>query len=291
MSVAAKGWRDNFFGKCHTLALNTVKRRVILHYHLFKNAGSSVDHILAANFGKRWASVEGEQLWSVLEPDALADFIRRHPKLLAVSSHTARLPLPQLPNTTFYPVFFLRHPVDRVGSIYNFECKRTDSDFSATTARANDFAGYVRQMLDNPENEGIVLRNFHTLCLSQAAVGLADLRQANVNSSNLDEARVFLADLPVFGLVEHFDQSVQRLGTWLQTPFPGINFFPSRVNAHPQRKNLLDMRIAGIESELGPSLFQELLDANEYDLQLYYYALELFRSGTGTESQTLSQTS
>lgn len=290
MSATIKGWRDNVLGKYRTLALNTLKRRVILHYHLFKNAGSSVDHILAANFGERWITVEGEQLWSVLEADDLADFMRRHPRLLAVSSHTARLPLPQLPNTTFYPIFFLRHPIDRVGSIYHFERKRPDGDFSAITARENDFAGYVKRMLDNPDNEGIVLRNFQTICLSHAATGLTDLRQAKVGSSSLAETRVFLADLPAFGLVEHFDQSVRRLERWLQGPFPGINFFPARINIQSQRESRLDERIAGIERELGPILFQELLDANEYDLQIYRYALELFHSSYGMDLQTISQT-
>ncbi len=276
MSAAPKGWRDNLFGKCHTLAMNAVKRRVILHYHLFKNAGSSVDHILATNFGGRWSTIEGEHPWSVLGVDSLTNFIHNHPRLLAISSHTARPPLPQLPNTIFYPIFFLRHPIDRVISIYHFERKQLGDNFSATTARQNDFAGYVQRMLDSPDNEGIVFSNFHTICLSQATANLADLRQARVLSSSPAEARAFLAGLPAFGLVEHFDESIQRLEKWLQGPFPGINFFPTHINAQQQREHLIDKRIASIEKELGPVLFQKLLDVNEYDLQLYNYACQLF---------------
>ncbi len=281
-------WRDNPLGRCRTLAGNAFKRRVIVHYHLFKNAGSSVDHILSANFGDRWATVEGGKLWSVLGTDGLADFIRRHPRLLAVSSHTARLPLPQLPGTTVYPIFFLRHPIDRAGSIYHFERRRQDGDFSATTARENDFAGYVRKMLDHPDNEGIVLRNFHTLCLSQAAAGLTDLRRANVDASHLEEARHFLAALPAFGLVEYFDQSAQRLENWLKVSFPGIAFFSARVNFQPQREKELEKRIAAMEQDLGPALFQRLLDANAHDLQLYRHAVEVFHSHSGEDKPTPS---
>ena len=260
--------------------MNAIKRRVILHYHLFKNAGSSVDHVLATNFGGRWNTVEGEHPWSVLGADTLAEFIRRRPRLLAVSSHTARLPLPQLPKTVFYPIFFLRHPIDRVSSIYHFEREQTERNFSATTARENDFAGYVQRMLDNPDNEGIVLRNFQTACLSNAAANLADLRQVKLGSSSLTEARAFLANLPVFGLVERFDQSIHRLGNWLQAPFPGINLFPAHINVKQQREPLLDTRIADMERELGTSLFQKLLDANEYDQQLYHYACQIFDQRT-----------
>jgi hypothetical protein len=276
VSAKPKGWRDNFFGKSRTLAMNVVKRRVILHYHLFKNAGSSIDHLLAANFGGRWATVEGTQPWSILGADALADFVRQRPRLMAVSSHTARLPLPQLLNTIFYPIIFLRHPIDRVSSIYHFERKQAGHYFSAATAQKHDFAGYVERMLDNPENEGVVLRNFHIACLSRGGANLTDLRQVKVNSLRLTEACDLLSNLPVFGLVEHFDQSIQRLGKWLQVPFPGINLFPAHINAQQNRESFVDKRLAEIERALGSALFQKLLDANEYDLQLYRYACELF---------------
>lgn len=286
MSATIEVWRDKLFGKCR-IPLNASKRHVILHYHLFKNAGSSVDHALATNFGERWVMVEGEKPWSVLGAEELVNFVCSHSRLLAVSSHTSRLPLPHLSNTIFYPIFFLRHPIDRVGSIYHFERKRPGEDFSAVTARENDLAGYVRRMLDNSDNEGIVLRNFHTLCLSNAAAGLTDLRQAKVDNSSLAEARMFLASLPAFGLVEHFDQSARRLERWLQGPFPGFNFAPTQINMQLQRKGRLDERIADVERELGPNLFQELLNANESDIQIYRYALDLFHSGT--DSQTISQ--
>jgi len=271
-----KYWQDNFFGKCHTLALNNVKRRVAIHYHLFKNAGSSVDHILATNFGERWSTLEGEYPWSVIRANDISDFIRRNPKLLAVSSHTARLPLPQLPSITFYPILFLRHPIDRVGSVYHFERKQPGNGFSAITARENGFAGYVQQMLDNHDNEGIVISNFQTICLSNAAAELTDLRKATVDRFRLLEANAFLTDIPTFGLVEHFSLSALRFGNWLKTPFPGINFFSIKTNSQPQRGKRIEERLQEIERELGSSLFKKLIDANEYDLQLYHYAHDLF---------------
>ena len=99
---------------------------------------------------------------------------------------------------------------------------------------------------------------------------------------------MFLASLPAFGLVEYFNQSARRLERWLQGPFPGFNFTPAQINSQLQRKDSLEERIADVERELGPNLFQELLNANEYDMQIYHYALDLFHSGT--ISQTISRT-
>ena len=33
-------------------------RTIILHYHLFKNAGTSIDSILQENFGEQWITKE-----------------------------------------------------------------------------------------------------------------------------------------------------------------------------------------------------------------------------------------
>ena len=39
------------------------KRFLILHYHLFKNAGTSVDSVLKKNFGKLWEDIEFSSAW------------------------------------------------------------------------------------------------------------------------------------------------------------------------------------------------------------------------------------
>ena len=40
------------------MVVSSVKRTLILHYHFFKNAGTSVDRILVENFGADWESRE-----------------------------------------------------------------------------------------------------------------------------------------------------------------------------------------------------------------------------------------
>lgn len=38
--------------------MNRARRRVIVHHHIFKNAGVSFDHLLHESFGARWATLE-----------------------------------------------------------------------------------------------------------------------------------------------------------------------------------------------------------------------------------------
>ena len=99
------------------------KRPVIVHFHLFKNAGTSVDRILQRNFGDRWIEIEGPNN-KKLTQDALIDFIRGNPQYDAISSHTAVVSVPQYDDIEIIPIFFYRHPIDRIRSAYDFERKQ-----------------------------------------------------------------------------------------------------------------------------------------------------------------------
>lgn len=278
MNGSASGWRDNFLGKCRTLAMNTVKRRVILHYHLFKNAGSSVDHILASNFGGRWQTLEGENPWSMVGPTEIATYIRQNRRVLAVSSHHFRLPLPEMPDAALYPIFFLRHPIDRIDSVHKFQ-KKQGAGWTAKSRQAiqGGLREYIEWLREDTTNEGNVVRNCQTIFLTDAQSKWPDSNlPLRANTTHLSTAKEFLRALLVFGLVEHFDESASRFGKWLNLPFPGINFFPARLNTQSEREAPLDERLTRIEKKLGPALYQDLLNMNQYDMELYHFACQLF---------------
>ena len=86
-------------------------RTVILHYHYFKNAGTSVDDILARNFPGAWMTGEFD---GMNNHEAVARWIAANPQASAFSSHTAQFPLPAIEGVMVLPVVFLRHPLDRI---------------------------------------------------------------------------------------------------------------------------------------------------------------------------------
>src|SRR5215472_14641285 len=93
------------------------KRQILVHYHIFKNAGTSIDAMLRASFRSRWEKFDPDL--PVSDPSGmLAQFIAERPRVRAISSHTICPPLPAIEGTYLQPIFFLRHPIARVASAY-----------------------------------------------------------------------------------------------------------------------------------------------------------------------------
>lgn len=76
---------------------------VLIHYHIFKNAGSSVDASLRHSFGDHWGTFEGPHAHAIQSSEQLSAFIAANKHLVAISSHLAR---PPLPHSHCLPVVF-----------------------------------------------------------------------------------------------------------------------------------------------------------------------------------------
>lgn len=221
---------------------------MILHYHLFKNAGTSLDAILQRNFPDRWVTQEFGHDYN---SDDVADWISAHPQAVAFSSHTAQGPLPQLPDTRIVSVLFLRDPVARIRSAYLFE--RTQRDDAADPlgmelAAQRDFDGYVRARLAIHGDRQC--RDFHVARLSRFVPGPP--------GDELARAIAALSCLTVVGRVESFAQSVTRLAMALRDEFPAFDTRPMHEN---RSEGLRDMVI-------GPELATLLEENNARDRAL-----------------------
>lgn len=254
----------NMVSRYHSSSMR--KRHIIFHHHIFKNAGSTVDQILKKNFKELWQEVEGEHPWSTLDSSYVLEFCKKNPELIAISSHQARWPLPNTSDIHFHPLLFLRHPLDRVGSVYAFEKRQptTSQSLGARVARENDFEGYVRWRL--ADGNGAVIKNFQTIFLSGR---LKDMRSAVASKEDLISALEHLEQLPTYGIVENFADSIARMGENLGTQFENLDFSYSIENKSNERKADLKDRIADIKDNLSPGLYQELLEKNFFDLEIY----------------------
>lgn len=229
-----------------------------MHYHLFKNAGTSIDEILRRNFGAQWAAQEFV-VSRRDNPNAVAEFIRSNSHLQAISSHTALLPVPQIEGVKVFPIIFIRHPVDRLRSAYEFERRQNADTSGARLAKTHDFAGYLRELLRNPRHRQI--RSFQTYRLSQniSARKGTELQRA-IESAN---------ELPFVGLVEQFDESLDELETRLRVQIPRFQAYSVHRNAAHVRHDSLSERLAAVEALLGKELYSEVCAANADDLAIY----------------------
>ncbi|MBJ7608243.1 MAG: sulfotransferase family 2 domain-containing protein [Candidatus Dormibacteraeota bacterium] len=253
----------------------TEARHVLVHYHIFKNAGTSIDVCLQRSFGNRWASYEKAKgdYWTDSTNLTTSDMLQRFAEqadLRAISSHMARWPPPTTDEIQAHPIVFLRHPIDRVGSVYTYRRK-----IRGPEAVDRTLAEYVDWLLGPDGN--IAVRSFQTLFLSDDTHIVNDGGpKSEVNPNHYKQAVLRLEGLPVFGLVEHFGESVQRMQAWL-TPFvPELDLQSIPANESEGRATLMAQRIRDLADALGQERYDRLVRANEADFDLFEHASRLF---------------
>lgn len=259
-------------------------RSVIIHYHIFKNAGSSIDRLLQNNFGTGWSTFEGKTPTSLLTVRDIEDYLGAHPELQAISSHLGRPPLPS--NVESFPMIFLRHPLDRAASVYSHERRAPSNVESAEIAKLRDLAGYVKWCLDPSEGRmkgGVVIRNYQVVHLSKASFRRQHIYQAEALKTDLDDVLGFLDRLPFFGIVEEFEASLQLLKRKLPPLWSDFQVANLQENISPGREATLQARLEKIERELGPDVLRPFLLENQLDMELYETALAKFRGRVAAE--------
>lgn len=249
---------------------NLTDRRVLVHYHIFKNAGSSVDVALQHSFGSRWAPFEGRHAHDTQSSDQLGAFLESHPEVRAVSSHLARPPLP-FPGCR--PIVFLRHPLLRARSVFEFT--RADAtQHGHEVARGGDFAGYVRWALDvGRQDGGVVIRDYQVVHLSQASLR-GHIQEAHATNPDLDEVKQLLEAWGIFGIVEGYARSARRFERSYALDTPNLAFSDIWVNRTTSSEAAdVVARTKTIAEELGDDLYRRLVEANRLDLALYDWAI------------------
>jgi hypothetical protein len=243
-------------------------RVLVIHYHLFKNAGTSVDDILKRNFTGHWAQMEfarsGGPRSNVRD---VTEYIKSRPGLAALSSHTALLPLPQTDGIKILPIVFIRHPIDRLRSAYDFERRQSADTDGARLAKTHDFAGYLRVLLRSTTGNRQA-KNFQTSRLSY--------NEPRAAGTELERAHRTLQSLPFVGLVEAYDRSVERLEAFLRPYFPEFSSIVTHKNVSRKPDSSLDDRLAAVAGDIGEDLYKEISAANSDDLEIYQSVLKTY---------------
>jgi hypothetical protein len=242
-----------------------VTAHVIFHYHIFKNAGSTVDWALRRHFGARFETFDGKTPWTTMTPQTVLEHLRSRPRVSAFASHQAKFPALQDKTLRVYPLVFLRHPIDRVGSVYAFERRQREDTPGSLRARSSDFAGYVRWRLDN--RGATVLTDHQTACCTPwKPTGPASRGR---HYADLAEAMETVRTCAVAGVVERLDESLVLAEQSLSGAFPGIDLSYVRQNISRSDAASLEARADRVLAELGPELAEEVVRRNRRDLELY----------------------
>lgn len=244
---------------------STNPRFVIVHYHIFKNGGSTIESILEREFGHRFATLHDTRSSATLNGKHVASFLRRHPHVSAISSHHLRYPKPSIRHTIVFDCCFLRHPLDRLDSVYHY--LRTIAPADAASERARRLS--VREFLRQLANESPHMVN--DVQVTQLACAGAFTRPAH--AADLERASAIVSDMAIPGLVEMFDESLVAAEYFLRPAFPGVRLECVAKNVSRPAGLGVSNPVGDGQQRLaeawGGDLYEDLLRLNQLDLELF----------------------
>ncbi len=253
-----------------TLSETSPDRRVLIHYHIFKNAGTSIERSLDRLFGRQLYRIETDSPDGHLAPPEAHRLISDNPDLLAITSHQLHPPAPSGPYRVF-PLVILREPISRVRSAYLFEWQRQ----LGLDEPKGTLAEYVQLKLDS-RGPGVI-GDFQVSHLAREMLHERGARRDDMEAG-LELAIQFVDSIPTFGLVERFAESIDSINRELRA-FYGHD----RVQIEYRHDNVTQGTGRSVEAihelmreELGDALYAELRGRNEFDLELYRRAVERF---------------
>lgn len=245
------------------------KRNIIVHYHIFKNAGSSIDRVLQASFGDAWVNYDRSEADAKISPAELESYILDHPGLQAISSHHAVPPLPNR-HLNVYPIILIRHPVDRAYSAYLFEWKKQKGQKEPV----GSFAEYIAEKFKHPRKNAV--EDFQTIHLANRSYTHRMPAAALGDEGLLANARNQLLSVGYFGIVDRFSESLKHFSHKLGSVFPQIKWTEYQENRLQDTQLTIGDKVRSIASELDVPTYTQLVMRNQLDIRLYEYALGQF---------------
>jgi hypothetical protein len=237
-------------------AKDAVKVRfVLLHYHFFKNAGTTVEDILAHSFFENYGRFDSEDFDGCVGQAELISFLRRHPRMKAVSSHQFRFPVPQEPGFLFFDLCFLRDPIDRIRSMYDyFREKPIPGEPASELARDQPVGGFIRGLVEE-----------HSYRVSNVQVNM--LANGIVNDlpveADLDRATEVMLQMSFLGVVDLFNESLIAGAHRMRPIFPSFALAQQPANVSSGRASAIKFQEA-----CDPDVYAELLRLNALDIEL-----------------------
>jgi hypothetical protein len=244
-------------------------RFVVVHYHILKNAGSTVEEFLGRSFEGRYLRFEAEGSNSVIGPAELLAEVEAHPEVLAVSSHHTRYPLPEKRGILFFDLCFLRDPLDRARSIYDYYRLRPApgepvSDLANRSAIGDFMEGLVGE-------HALQVRDVQVNLIAQA--GNSD----EPVPADLELAWERMRESSFLGVVDRFNESLVAGQYFLNAVFPTLQCAVPAVNASKGFEGTVESRTAKLREACRPDVFAELLRITALDSELLRRAREEVR--------------
>lgn len=241
-------------------------RQLLIHAHMFKNAGSTLDWSLQRCFGESFVDHRDDESMKNGAP-YLGPWLSENLDCEALSSHWITPPLPRLGGVAINTCLLLRDPVERMRSVYQFERQQQDVDTPGSIrAKQMTFAEYMAwQMEPMP---GPVVKNYQTRYCSGQYLG-EDL------PAMYERAVQWLDSSRTLGLVHRYDESMVLFEFQLKPHFPQLDLSYRKQNVLSDESASFEARRASVLEDL-EDIAETVLAANDFDLRLFAHAQSRF---------------
>ncbi len=265
--------------------LRVARRRapLLLHYHIFKNAGTSFEWALQQVFGNDLRRFDKLESHGFVSRRDLAAIVRQHPSVKAISTHQAAPPAPAIGGREVLTSILIRDPIARIRSIYAFERRQEANHEGTSKAKELDFKGYVKWRLEATPR---MFCDYQFHFLRRFAAN----HEPILNEFALRKAISALDAIEIVGTVERYDEWLDLAQSVLSRKFGEVELPAIRLNAKEgaHRSQSQAEIYRDLVADLGPDLARKLLDRNEGDMRLHQVADALLSRRLAEEGAQVS---
>lgn len=199
----------------------TEKKPVLLHHHLFKNAGTSIEAALRRHFGEQWRRLDGPLSENRILAVDVQRFLSHLPQTQAISSHQLS---PADAPRSMLSLCLLRDPLDRLFSMYLFLNKdQRNGHVLAEQANSQGLGGFVSWMIRSVPSQ---------VESPQARFLAGELGfRSPPGRDTLRRAQRSLAGCLVLGTVDRLRDSLSCGEHYLGEYFPGLRLGGFHLNS------------------------------------------------------------
>lgn len=242
------------------------RKPLLIHYHIFKNAGTSFECALQQAFGSGLQLLDQPFHDGFISRRDIAKCALNNDKIRAITSHHAAPPPPRIAQRDVLTSILIRDPIARIRSIYSFERLQPEQNPGSDKAKTLDFRRYVEWRLETTPRMFCNFQVYFCCRDRQADTRLPD-------TTDLKKAICALDKVDIVGTVERYAEWLVLAHSVLREYFDGISLPMTRQNVLTgERCSSRETIYRDLAADLGTATVQYLVDHNELDMCLHQVA-------------------